>query len=52
VRGPIADDLYSRTLGLRADKLLLMNDLINNVLVRYNSFRKGDRSATAEIDPA
>jgi ADP-ribosylation factor-binding protein GGA len=29
-----------------------MNDLINNVLDRYQSFKKGDRSATAEINPA
>ena len=29
-----------------------MNDLINNVLQRYESFKKGDRSATIEIDPA
>ncbi|KAK9895112.1 VHS-domain-containing protein [Cystobasidium minutum MCA 4210] len=34
------------------DKLLLMNDLINNVLDRYKSFKKGDRTATAEINPA
>lgn len=35
-----------------SDKLLLMNDLINNVLDRYKSFKKGDRSANAEINPA
>lgn len=35
-----------------SDKLLLMNDLINNVLDRYKSFKKGDRSASAEINPA
>lgn len=29
-----------------------MNDLINNVLDRYKSFKKGDRSASAEINPA
>jgi len=34
------------------DRLLMMNDLINNVLNRYEAFKKGDRSATAEIDPA
>lgn len=28
-----------------------MNDLINNVVKRYESFKAGDRSATAEIDP-
>ncbi|ORY88230.1 VHS domain-domain-containing protein [Leucosporidium creatinivorum] len=33
------------------DRLLLMNDLINNVVKRYESFKAGDRSATAEIDP-
>ncbi|KAL7009585.1 ARF-binding protein [Cystobasidiomycetes sp. EMM_F5] len=36
----------------KIDKLLLMNDLINNVLERYESFKKGDRSASAEINPA
>ncbi|GAA99843.1 uncharacterized protein L969DRAFT_100826 [Mixia osmundae IAM 14324] len=34
------------------DKLLMMNDLLNNVLTRYEAFKKGDRTATAEIDPA
>lgn len=34
------------------DRLLMMNDLINNVVNRYDAFKKGDRSATAEIDPA
>ncbi len=34
------------------DRLLMMNDLINNVVNRYEAFKKGDRSATAEIDPA
>ncbi|GAA6023766.1 hypothetical protein JCM10207_001184, partial [Rhodosporidiobolus poonsookiae] len=34
------------------DRLLLINDLINNVLQRYEAFKAGDRSATAEIDPA
>lgn len=29
-----------------------MNDLMNNVLDRYKSFKKGDRSASAEINPA
>lgn len=28
-----------------------MNDLINNVVKRYESFKAGNRSATAEIDP-
>lgn len=35
-----------------ADRLLLMNDLINNVVKRYESFKAGDRTATAEIDPS
>ncbi|GAA5962499.1 hypothetical protein JCM21900_002505 [Sporobolomyces salmonicolor] len=34
------------------DRLLLINDLINNVIKRYESFKAGDRSATAEINPA
>lgn len=34
------------------DKLLLMNDLINNVLDRYEEYKKGNRNASAEIDPA
>ena len=34
------------------DRLLLINDLINNVIKRYDAFKAGDRSATAEIDPA
>jgi len=34
------------------DRLLLINDLINNVTKRYESFKGGDRSATADIDPA
>ncbi|GAA6061454.1 hypothetical protein JCM10212_005657 [Sporobolomyces blumeae] len=34
------------------DRLLLINDLINNVLTRYEAFKSGDRSATADIDPA
>ncbi|GAA5826769.1 hypothetical protein JCM11251_002888 [Rhodosporidiobolus azoricus] len=34
------------------DRLLLINDLINNVIKRYEAFKAGDRSATAEIDPA
>ena len=29
-----------------------MNDLINQVLLRYDSFKKGDRTASAEINPA
>lgn len=29
-----------------------MNDLINNVLERYEKFKKGDRTAIAEINPA
>ncbi|KAK4703946.1 hypothetical protein P7C70_g2263, partial [Phenoliferia sp. Uapishka_3] len=32
------------------DRLLLMNDLINNVVRRYEAFKAGDRSATADID--
>lgn len=28
-----------------------MNDIINNVLRRYDSFKAGDRSATADLDP-
>lgn len=36
----------------QADRLLLINDLINNVIKRYEAFKAGDRSATAEIDPA
>ncbi|KAK4052717.1 ARF-binding protein [Microbotryomycetes sp. JL201] len=36
----------------QVDRLLLMNDLINNVVRRYESFKAGDRTATAEIDPA
>lgn len=35
-----------------SDRLLLINDLINNVIKRYDAFKAGDRSATAEIDPA
>ncbi|GAA5865922.1 hypothetical protein JCM1840_006302 [Sporobolomyces johnsonii] len=34
------------------DRLLLINDLINNVIKRYEAFKAGDRSATAEINPA
>ncbi|SCZ97205.1 BZ3500_MvSof-1268-A1-R1_Chr4-2g07059 [Microbotryum saponariae] len=34
------------------DRLLMMNDLINNILKRYESFKAGDRTAVAEIDPA
>lgn len=37
--------------ALRAiDRLLLMNDLINNVVRRYEAFKAGDRNATADID--
>ncbi|KAL8278964.1 hypothetical protein RQP46_008633 [Phenoliferia psychrophenolica] len=32
------------------DRLLLMNDLINNVVRRYEAFKAGDREATADID--
>ena len=32
------------------DRLLLMNDLINNVVNRYEAFKTGDRSATADVD--
>ncbi|KDE04802.1 hypothetical protein MVLG_04766 [Microbotryum lychnidis-dioicae p1A1 Lamole] len=34
------------------DRLLMMNDLINNILKRYEAFKAGDRTAVAEIDPA
>lgn len=34
------------------DRLLLINDLTNNVLERYIAFKAGDFSATAEINPA
>ncbi|KAE8267222.1 hypothetical protein A4X09_0g5124 [Tilletia walkeri] len=34
------------------DRLLLINDLINKVCERHESFKKGDFSATAEIDPS
>ncbi|KAK0552953.1 ARF-binding protein [Tilletia horrida] len=34
------------------DRLLLINDLINKICERYDSFKKGDFSATAEIDPS
>ncbi|EGG00811.1 uncharacterized protein MELLADRAFT_50288 [Melampsora larici-populina 98AG31] len=34
------------------DRLLLINDLTNNVLDRYTSFKAGDFTATAEINPA
>ena len=37
---------------LPTDKLLLINDLINQVLDRYTAFLKGDREAVAEINPA
>ncbi|KAH8915425.1 VHS-domain-containing protein [Atractiella rhizophila] len=33
------------------DRLLMINDLINNILQRYESFKKGDRSVTAEVMP-
>lgn len=32
------------------DRLLLMNDLINNILRRYESFKAGDHTATADVD--
>lgn len=32
------------------DRLLLMNDLINNIVTRYEAFKAGDRNATADID--
>lgn len=32
------------------DRLLLMNDLINNVLDRYEACKKGDWAKAAEID--
>ena len=35
-----------------ADKLLLLNDLMNQVLKRYDAYLAGDRTATVEIDPA
>ncbi|KAA1085557.1 hypothetical protein PGT21_011098 [Puccinia graminis f. sp. tritici] len=34
------------------DRLLLINDLTNNVLERYIAFKAGDYTATAEINPA
>ncbi|GAA6049148.1 hypothetical protein JCM3770_003278 [Rhodotorula araucariae] len=34
------------------DRLLLINDLINQILKRYDAFKAGDRTATADIDPA
>ena len=34
------------------DRLLLMNDLINNVLDRYEACKKGDWAKAAEIDAA
>ncbi|CAD6892440.1 unnamed protein product [Tilletia controversa] len=34
------------------DRLLLINDLINKICERYTSFKKGDFTATAEIDPS
>lgn len=39
-------------LRFESDRLLLINDLINNVTNRYEAFKAGDRSATADIDPA
>lgn len=35
-----------------ADKLLLLNDLMNQVLKRYDAYLAGDRTAVVEIDPA
>ncbi|GAA5984751.1 hypothetical protein JCM10908_003485 [Rhodotorula pacifica] len=46
----IAESAESNPEGM--DRLLLINDLINNVIKRYDAFKAGDRSATAEIDPA
>jgi ADP-ribosylation factor-binding protein GGA len=34
------------------DRLLLINDLINNVIERYQSFKKGDFTAKLVIDPS
>ncbi|BGP43063.1 ARF-binding protein [Rhodotorula kratochvilovae] len=34
------------------DRLLLINDLINQILKRYEAFKAGNRTATADIDPA
>jgi ADP-ribosylation factor-binding protein GGA len=34
------------------DRLLLINDLINNVIGRYQSFKKGDFTASVTIDPS
>lgn len=46
------DQLTSFAIPANLDRLLLINDLINNVIKRYDAFKAGDRSATAEIDPA
>lgn len=35
---------------LPSDRLLLMNDLINNVLERFEACKRGDWSKAAEID--
>lgn len=34
------------------DRLLLLNDLVNQVCERYAAFRRGDFSAMAHIDPS
>ena len=47
-----SDDGLDLTDDDPSDRLLLINDLINNVTKRYESFKGGDRSATADIDPA
>lgn len=33
------------------DRLLLLNDLVNQVCERYQAFKKGDLSKTVQIDP-
>lgn len=37
--------------GGRLDRLLLMNDLINGVLERYEECRKGDWARGRQVDP-
>ncbi|CAO1626087.1 unnamed protein product [Parajaminaea phylloscopi] len=34
------------------DRLLLLNDLVNQVCERYEAFKKGDLTATVNIDPS
>lgn len=34
------------------DRLLLLNDLVNQVCERHEAFKKGDLSATVRIDPS